>query len=150
MKAIWSLWTKPLRKNRKSIWISEKHHLLAWILSVETAKKHYSETALFTDSQGARILVEQLGLEFTQVSTELDALENCDPSFWALGKVYTYRAQTEPFIHIDSDVFLWKPLSSDINSAPLIAQNPECFTPKNAARVGFTHKNRRMLSSQFF
>ncbi|MBL0011670.1 MAG: hypothetical protein IPP22_13260 [Nitrosomonas sp.] len=34
--------------------------------------------------------------------------------------------QKEPFIHIDSDVFLWKPLP--VNShTPLFAQNPEYF-----------------------
>ncbi|BDA71093.1 hypothetical protein RIVM261_000010 [Rivularia sp. IAM M-261] len=132
MKAVWSLWTKPLRENRQSIWVSNKHHLLSWILSVETAKKHYPETALFTDSEGARMLVDELGLEFTQVFTELDALENSDPRLWALGKVYTYRTQTEPFIHIDSDVFLWKPLPSEMVSAPLLAQNPEYFVVGNS------------------
>ncbi|BAZ37724.1 hypothetical protein NIES4101_36470 [Calothrix sp. NIES-4101] len=132
MKAVWSLWTKPLRENKRSIWLSEKHHLLAWILSVETAKKHYPETVLFTDSYGARVLIDELGLEFTQVSTELDALENCDSRCWALGKVYTYSIQTQPFIHIDSDVFLWKPLPPEMNFAPLLAQNPEFFTVGNS------------------
>lgn len=127
MKAVWSFWTKPYRMNRQSTWVSKKHHLLAWVLSVETAKKHYLKTSLYTDSQGAQMLVDELGLEFTQVSTELDALENHDPQWWALGKVYTYRAQTEPFIHIDSDVFLWKPLPLRMNSAPLLAQNPDNF-----------------------
>ncbi len=127
MKAVWSFWTKPFSSTRQSTWLSEKHHLLAWILSIETAKKHYPKTALFTDSPGAQILLDKLGLEFDQVSTELDALDNHDPEWWSLGKVYTYRAQTEPFIHIDSDVFLWNPLPDRMVSAPLLAQNPEYF-----------------------
>ncbi|AFY34132.1 DUF6734 family protein [Calothrix sp. PCC 7507] len=132
MKAVWSFWTKPLQANRQSIWVSEKHHMLAWVLSVETAKKHYPQTALFTDRQGAQMLVEELGLEFDQVSLELETLNNSDPEWWALGKVYTYRAQTEPFIHIDSDVFLWKPLPPRMESAPLLAQNPEYFVAGNS------------------
>ena len=127
MKAVWSFWTKPYSSSRQSIWVSEKHHLLAWVLSVETAKQHYPKTALVTDSQGATLLVDRLGLKFDRVLTELDALDNHNPQLWALGKVYTYRAQTEPFIHIDSDVFLWKPLPERMSSAPLLAQNPEYF-----------------------
>jgi hypothetical protein len=99
------------------------------VLSLETAKKHYPKTALFTDSLGAQILLDKLELEFDQISTELDALDNHDPEWWALGKVYTYRAQTEPFLHIDSDVFLWNSLSESMVSAPLLAQNPEYFLP---------------------
>ncbi|MBD2511504.1 hypothetical protein IQ274_27810 [Nostoc sp. LEGE 12447] len=132
MKAVWSFWTKPLQANQRRIWLSEKYHLLAWILSLETAKKHFEKTALFTDTQGARQLVDELGLEFDEVYLELDALQDHDPKWWALGKVYTYRAQTEPFIHIDNDVFLWQNLPAEIISAPLLAQNPEYFLVGNS------------------
>lgn len=127
MKAVWSFWTKPFRLHWQLTWVSQKHHLLAWVLSLETAKKHYPKTALFTDSYGAQMLVDGLGLQFEQISVELDVLENQDPAWWALGKIYTYRSQTEPFVHIDSDVFLWKPLPDRMITAPLLAQNPEYF-----------------------
>ena len=35
--------------------------------------------------------------------------------------------QREPFLHIDYDVFLWKPLPERMERAPLCAQNPEYF-----------------------
>ncbi len=127
MRVVWSFWTKPFKAHRRSIWISEKQHLLAWLLSVETAKKHYPKTSLFTDDEGAQMLAEGLGLEFEHVSTELNALNGHDPGWWALGKIYTYRAQTEPFVHIDNDVFLWKALPGSVAAAPLFAQNPEHF-----------------------
>lgn len=69
MRAVWSLWTKPFREGRGRPWFSEKHHLLGWVLSVETASKHYSKTSLFTDDKGARMLVDSIGLEFDHVST---------------------------------------------------------------------------------
>lgn len=125
MKAIWSFWTKPFKAYYHSAWMSDKHHLLAWILSLETAKKHYPETCLFTDDDGARLLIDGVGLEFNHVCTDLNALNEQDPEWWALGKLYTYRAQTEPFVHIDNDVFLWKPLPERVESAPVFAQNPE-------------------------
>src|SRR5262249_1200145 len=35
--------------------------------------------------------------------------------------------QLRPFIHIDSDVYLWRALPDEIIAAPVFAQNPECF-----------------------
>ncbi len=128
MKAIWSFWTKPYSAQRKATWLSDKQHLLAWVLSLETAKQHYAETWLYTDDAGARLLVEELALPFTQVSTALNALAHVNPEWWALGKIYTYHLQTEPFIHIDNDVFLWKRLSQRLEKAAVFAQNPEPFT----------------------
>ena len=78
-----------------------------------------------TDDAGARLLVEGIGLRFTHVSTELNALDRHNPDWWALGKVYAYKMQAEPFVHIDSDVFLWKPLPERLMRADVFAQNPE-------------------------
>jgi hypothetical protein len=126
-RAVWSFWSKPYRSQTGLVWRSEKYHLLAWLLSVETARQHYREIALCTDDEGARLLVDGLGLEFDHVSTMLNALDDSDAEWWALGKLYTYRAQTEPFVHLDTDVFLWNGLPKRINTAPVLAQNPEYF-----------------------
>jgi hypothetical protein len=125
MKAVWSFWTKPYVAHRRSSWPSDKHHWLAWVLSVETAKQHYPETWLVTDDAGARMLVDGLGLQFAHVSTDLNALAQHDPDWWALGKIYAYRLQTEPFVHLDADAFLWKRLPQRLESADVFAQNPE-------------------------
>src|SRR5262249_39430480 len=125
MKAVWSFWSKPFEAHRRHSWPSQRHHLFAWVLSVETAKQHYPETCLVTDDAGARLLVDDIGLRFAHVSTELNALAGHDPDWWALGKVYAYRMQTKPFVHIDSDVFLWKPLPERLARADVFAQNPE-------------------------
>jgi hypothetical protein len=124
MKAVWSFWTKPYVTHRRWSWPSEKHHLLSWVLSVETAKQHYRDTWLVTDDAGARMLVDGLGLQFTHVSTELNALAQHDPDWWSLGKIYAYHLQAEPFVHIDSDVFLWKRLPPRLEHADVFAQNP--------------------------
>jgi len=126
-RAVWSYWPKPYHGKHGLVWRSEKHHLLAWVLSVETARQHYRETALYTDDEGAHLLVDGLGLEFDHVSTALNALNGSDPDWWALGKLYTYRAQSRPFVHLDTDVFLWNGLPRRMNTAPVLAQNAECF-----------------------
>jgi hypothetical protein len=128
MKVVWSFWSKPFEVHRRFSWPSERHHLFAWILSVETARQHYPDTSLITDDAGARLLVDWLELPFKSVSTELNALAQHNPDWWALGKIYAYRMQTEPFIHIDNDVFLWKPLPARVECADVFAQNPELIS----------------------
>jgi len=139
MRAVWSFWSKPFHAHHHRVWLRESHHLLAWVLSVETAKRHYPKTTLVTDREGARLLVDQLGLEFTTVSTALAALKDGDPHWWVLGKLCAYRAQTEPFVHLDNDVFLWKRLPEAVERAPVFAQNPEWFplTGDSAYRAAF-------------
>lgn len=124
MRPVWSLWTKPLKGGRSN-WASEFHHLLGWILSVETARKHYPQTALVTDDAGAEMLIEGIGLQFDDVSTALNDLISHDPNWWAFGKMYAYRCQEEPFVHIDNDVFLWNRLPERLELAGVFGQNLE-------------------------
>jgi hypothetical protein len=114
---------------------------MSWILSVENARRHYPDTALVADTEGARILVEELGLEFSHVSTELDTLAEADPRWWAIGKVKAYSVQDVPFVHIDADAFLWKRLPAIVENAPILAQSPEAlidhefYQPERLARL---------------
>jgi hypothetical protein len=129
MRAVWSFWSAPYRRHYHRFWHSEKHHLLSWVLSVGQASKHYTDTWLFTDSAGAYILADSLELPFRHVDLGLDRLDltGHDDEWWVLGKLATYAAQTAPFLHLDSDVFLWNPLPSAVTCAPVFVQNPETF-----------------------
>lgn len=129
LRAVWSFWSKPFDAHHHQVWASVQHHLFAWVLSTKTAMRHYRPAVLYTDDAGARMLLDGIGLEFDEVYTELNALHGHDPLWWALGKLYAYRAQTEPFIHLDNDVFLWQPLPERLESAALFAQNAEYFIP---------------------
>jgi len=125
MKAIWSFWSRPYQGQKGRTWREPRHHLLAWGLSLRLAREHYPETMLVTDSPGKALLVDRLGLEFREVSTELDRLRTVDPGWWALGKLVAYSLQDRPFVHLDTDVFLWRPLPPALRSAPVFAQCPE-------------------------
>jgi uncharacterized protein DUF6734 len=142
MKAVWSLWTKPALSTRKLSWYSELHHLLGWVLSVQTARKHFPTTSIFTDDRGAELLVRQLGLQFDEVSTDLNELRDYDANWWTLGKIATYRRQTVPFVHIDTDVFLWKPLPSRLMHADVIAQSPDPFL------IGSSHYQPEIIEGE--
>jgi hypothetical protein len=127
MRAVWSFWSRPFDTYYGSIWCKPLHHLLAWGLSLQTASKHYPETVLVTDRPGKKLLVDQLGLQFAEVSTELDRLDGVDPGWWALGKLVAYSLQDRPFVHLDSDVFLWKRFPRHLLDSPIFTQNPEGF-----------------------
>jgi len=127
MRAVWSFWTRPYLARTGHNWATPLHHMLAWGLSVSTARQHYPDTALITDSPGKKLLVDTLGIQFSSVSTELDRLSGADPGWWVLGKLIAYGLQDVPFLHIDTDVFLWRPLPLDLEEAPVVAQCPEFF-----------------------
>lgn len=137
MRIVWSLWTRPLVAGGRVGWRSAREHLLSWVLSVGLARRHYADCALVTDDAGAALLIDGLGLEFGHVSLSLNALADHDPDWWALGKLYAYAEQQEPFLHIDGDVYLWEPLPQDLLGAPVIASHPEylelgrsCYRPE--------------------
>ena len=45
--------------------------------------------------------------------------------FYCWPKIVTYQDQNEPFIHIDTDVFMWEPIPQRLLIAPLVAQHRE-------------------------
>lgn len=129
MRAIWSFWSRPHDLFYHRYWHSARTHYLSWALSLGEAERHYVDTCLFADEAGATLLVDRLGLPFRHVDTSLEVLnrEGADPQWWVLGKLSAYAAQTEPFVHLDADVILWKPLPARLEATPVFAQNPEHF-----------------------
>jgi hypothetical protein len=94
-------------------------------LSVFFAKKHFSEVHLITDSAAANHFK---GTGFTSISTELDSLDTQFGKVWSLGKILAYKLAAQkgdPFIHIDYDVFLLKPLENRILTSEVFVQSPE-------------------------
>ena len=131
MIAVWSFWPTPWVLGHSQPWARTKNMLAAWILSLEKARPHFPRTKLHTDDHGARLLVDELGLEFSQIELTLNALDGCDTNFWAKGKFLSYLAETEPFVHIDYDVFLLRGLPQSLVHAPVLAQSLEPFNSWN-------------------
>jgi uncharacterized protein DUF6734 len=126
-RAVWSYWSRPMAHGSR--WPGQCEHLRSWVLSLETAKRHFKTTALVTDDAGAALLVDGLGLKFDDVSTRLNNLPEAASDWWGLGKLAAYGCQAEPFVHVDSDVYLWSPLPDRLLTAPVLGQNPESFIP---------------------
>lgn len=107
----------------KGGWPEHSAHLLSWCLSCLQLKKYYGEVELFTDRLGKRILIDHLQLPYSKVHLSLDGLAQFQDQLWALGKILTYSAQTRPFIHVDSDVYLFSRFPGKVENAGLLCQN---------------------------
>jgi hypothetical protein len=123
MKIVQSYWSKPGIENTN--WAEKKLHYFSWVLSCLKLKQYYNKVELVTDRAGKELLIDQLQLPYDSVQVELDFLNEYDPLLWALGKIYAYSIQDEPFIHVDGDIFIWGRFSDEIESADLIAQHEE-------------------------
>ena len=125
LNCIQTLWTSDKSLIKDSFgWASPQSHLMAWALSSLLLKKQFRELRLYTDHNGARILIDRLQLPYTDVITNYDNL-SCPSSHWGIAKILTYADQKEPFIHIDGDIFINNKIRPQILKGRLIAQNEE-------------------------
>lgn len=129
MKIIQSFWSGNKNDFNNSYgWLSPKYNWMSWILSCHQLVKYHDHVELYTDSFGYDVLINKLKLPYTKVHVVLDELNNYHPSLWAIGKVKTFQLQTEPFIHVDGDVFVWESLTDKFKNSNLITQNLEITT----------------------
>lgn len=140
MKVYMSYWTGGVRH--------KSTNLDMWKLSAALVKKHYKEVHLITDTVGKEILQD---LPFDTVDTSLDKV----PPFqkiWALGKVYAYQtaAQQGPFLHIDADVFLWKPLPFNLLQANIFTQSPDhpIFNDKGVYNIQYDISTLQLVNGE--
>lgn len=133
MRIVQSFWSKPSFKHgnlnisdrNKGGWTDKKYNYFSWALSCLQFRKYYDEVELVTDKQGYDLLINRLGLPYTHVNVVLDKLNDYHSDLWALGKIYAYSIQEQPFLHADGDIFIYEPFPVNISRAPLIAQNRE-------------------------
>jgi len=139
-KAVFSWRTKPwLLWNYTSM----KFHLASWIIAIEFAKKIYPKVEIYTDKKWKELLSKF----WYECSDELEQLE-LHPWFRAWGKLLTYSLQREPFTHIDSDCFLWKPLPQEFQECNLFTQNEEnddWFKSAYQGQIDYMMKNNFLL-----
>lgn len=109
-------------------WYSYKYNWQSWILSCNQLVKHHKEVELYTDRFGFEILITKLQLPYTKVHVVLDELNHYNKNLWAVAKIKTFQLQTEPFIHVDGDVFVWESLINKFENSNLITQNLEVAT----------------------
>ncbi len=124
-KIVQSYWSKAYKNSPNSGWAFRETHYMSWALSCLQLKQFYDEIELITDSEGADLLINKLHLPYTSYLTTLDKLNDENPAIWTLGKIAAYEMQQEPFIHVDGDIYIWKPFPKRIENAGIVAQNIE-------------------------
>ena len=126
MKIIQSFWTGNSTDIKSNYgWFSYKYNWLSWILSSHQLVKFHKEVELYTDRFGYEILITKLQLPYTRVHVVLDDLNHYPSDLWGVSKIKVYQMQTEPFLHVDGDVFVWESLDVKFRCAALLTQNLE-------------------------
>ena len=105
--------------------MAPEYNLMSWALSSLQLSKYYKDVILYADQAAAEILIDKLKLPYSKVFCELDFLGKYDSKFWALPKIHSYSVQEEPFLHVDSDVYIWEKFENELINHQLIAQNLE-------------------------
>ena len=110
--------------NNSVRFLSPEFHWMSWALSCLQLKKLYGHVNLYTNDNGAEILINRLKLPYDYVDLRLNHVQ-IDSGLGVLPKVYTYSYQEKPFLHFDGDVIMWQKLDDRLLDRPLITQNPE-------------------------
>lgn len=154
---IQSFWSKPffkenddLNARHKGGWLNTNLFFYSCMLSCLKCKQHYEEVSLYTDDLGKELLINKLEIPYSKVHLELNELKDYPPELWALGKVLTYSLQEKPFIHADTDVFIWDKLPADFLKTDLFAQNLEFNFPKYHEVVEIIHNEFKAISKDLF
>ena len=128
MRIVQTFWTAGHNPLEYSFgWLRPEYNLMSWTLSCLSLREHYDEVALYTDKQGKHVLIDLLHLPYTEIHVIYDETL-CLPHHWAYSKIKTYSLQTQPFLHVDGDVYLPKPMPVDIIQSPIVVQNREVGT----------------------
>jgi len=109
-------------------WAAPEYHLMSWALSCLQLHKMHGNVSLYGNTPAVRLLIDTLQLPYTKVNLTHDRLTLIHPDLWSLSKIHTYSLQEQPFLHIDSDAFIFRPFDSGLLDGELIAQNVEVAT----------------------
>lgn len=94
-------------------------------LSVLSARKFFRRMYFFGDDLSLSIVRDELKLPFDFASSELQyALPKPLAKYWSLAKLKSASLVYEPFLHIDNDVVLHKPLPDKLLSGACAMQSP--------------------------
>ncbi len=153
MKIVHSFWSRPALASSDVVgranggWRYNKYQFMSWALSCLSFKKQYGKIELVTDLEGQKVLIDQLNLPYTSVRLDLEQLNSYPKELWAIGKLYAYSIQDEPFLHVDGDVYIWEKFSAALEKAQLIGQHVD--TDEGHYDFGIQQLVRRNIAIPF-
>jgi hypothetical protein len=126
-RAVFSYFNAEESFTNKAGFNSFSDFLYTMALATDLAGRHFKEVEIVTNSWGQMVL-KFAGIQATEYSTALNSIKGISRWFWAYGKLVAYTQQTKPFVHLDNDVFLWRPLPDRILNAQLCFQSKETMS----------------------
>lgn len=102
------------------------------------AQKHGYETVLYTDDLGENFLYK---IPYNNILRLPDNILNKFPNcIWNMGKVLTTSYINEPFIHLDLDLFLYKPIKEEFFKKEAVFFHEEIWMDKTLLDTSFIIK----------
>lgn len=133
--------TRPfVARNGSSVGYSiEDYDILTTILSALLWRKYNGKIKLYTDSIGYDFY-DKLGiLDIWDGGVDVQTLDNLPKDirydiFWASSKLYAIRNERTPFVMMDTDMLVWKPIANLVSNYKLAAFHTEdlcvdCYLP---------------------
>ncbi len=105
-------------KNINENWIYDINNLRCWLLSFLLVRDVYDNVDLYTDSIGY-VLAKRLKLPYNNIYLD-DDINKFSGKTFSVPKLITFSKQTDPFLHIDHDTFIFKHLGK-INEKIVVA-----------------------------
>lgn len=136
MKIIFSHWSKAN---------PEHEGLFKELAAVSNyfAKQHGYETVLYTDGAGQLLLNN---IEYDNIVRMPESILNKFPKTgWSLGKLLATSMINEPFLHLDFDLFLFKPIEKDLFNKPAVFFHDEIWMDEVLANSIFVLKKKPEL-----
>jgi len=94
-------------------------------LSAVTISKHFKDFVFITDDAG-RELAKACKMPYGEIVSVGESFK-APGDFWIESKIHAYSTLQEPFVHFDTDLFLWKPLPEDFLAADVFAFHSETY-----------------------
>lgn len=110
----------------KANYYSSDIHWLSVAYSALLLKQHNPNIPLhlYGNASMIKLLIEDFGLPY-DYSHILNSIPENRKMFYCWPKIETYKLQDEPFIHVDSDIYMWKAIPDRLLKADLVAQHME-------------------------
>lgn len=144
MNALYSFNSKTFLVNEK-LAVNYANFFFSWGLSVSLAKKHFTKVILVTDDKGKELLCDILKLPFDEVMLNFNTSPNVNKNLFLYPKILAMDLQTEPFVYIEPDVFLFNNINT---SANIILQSYEGFSQSEYSGL-FTQYINELETSGF-
>jgi hypothetical protein len=125
-----------------------KQLLYQIMLSSYSAFKIYGNCKLYTNKKTWEA-IKQFKFFFTEIDTDLLDSLYFEPNSFAIPKLHVFRAQTEPFIHIDFDTFLLKELPIEQHNEFFYSYDDYSFLNFNNEDLKGTYKSMKYSDLKF-